>query len=171
MKREIKEIVVVEGKTDTEKLKKNFIVETIETNGSRISKKTIELIKKVNLERGVILFLDPDGSGEKVRRILENNLENFKQAFIKKRNKKVKKVGVAEASDDEIINAIENVATFQKNKQSLSWKEYLELNIDSKLKRTIICENYNMSYCNNKQLFKRLNMISKTKNDVKKILF
>jgi ribonuclease M5 len=120
MKREIKEIVVVEGKTDTEKLKKNFIVETIETNGSRISKKTIELIKKVNLERGVILFLDPDGSGEKVRRILENNLENFKQAFIKKRNKKVKKVGVAEASDDEIINAIENVATFQKNKQSLS---------------------------------------------------
>jgi hypothetical protein len=28
-----------------------------------------------------------------------------------------------------------------------------------------------MSYCNNKQLFKRLNMISKTKNDVKKILF
>jgi ribonuclease M5 len=121
MKPYIKEIVVVEGKTDSVKLQSLFNVDTIETNGSRLSKDTISLIKKANEHRGVILFLDPDGPGEMIRRKLENTLINFKQAFIKKTDVTSKrKIGIAEANDKAIINALKNVVTFNKNIESIS---------------------------------------------------
>ncbi len=45
MKR-IKEIIVVEGKTDTALLKELFEVETIETHGLALDDKTLNLIKR-----------------------------------------------------------------------------------------------------------------------------
>ena len=67
-KKIIKEIIVVEGKNDTNQLKKYFNVETIETKGLGINKKTIDLIRNINDKRGVILLLDPDTPGEKIRK-------------------------------------------------------------------------------------------------------
>ena len=63
----IKEVIVVEGVNDTKRLKSFFGVDTIETHGLGLKKETIELIKKINDKRGVILFLDPDTPGEKIR--------------------------------------------------------------------------------------------------------
>jgi ribonuclease M5 len=121
MKSFIKEIVVVEGKTDTAKLKSLFNVDTIETNGSRLSTKTLSLIQQASLNRGVILFLDPDGPGEMIRRKLEHNLINFKQAFLKKKDIiDNKKIGIAEANNKSIINALAKVITFNKNNESIS---------------------------------------------------
>ena len=45
MKR-IKEIVIVEGKTDTQLLKELYDVDTIETHGLALDDKTLELIKE-----------------------------------------------------------------------------------------------------------------------------
>ena len=42
-KQKIKQVIVVEGKTDTNHLKKLFDVDTIETNGSAVSKSTLNL--------------------------------------------------------------------------------------------------------------------------------
>jgi ribonuclease M5 len=121
MKPSIKEIVVVEGKTDTAKLQSLYEVDTVETNGSYLSKETISLIQKVADKRGVILFLDPDGPGEMIRRKLENNLINFKQAFIKKTDIiGSKKIGIAEANDNAIVNAFKNLVTFNKSNESIS---------------------------------------------------
>jgi len=117
MKKAINEVVVVEGKTDTIKLQKLFDVQTIETNGSALNQETINLIKLVAKKQGVILFLDPDYPGETIRKKLSNELIEFKQAFIKKTDmhKNAKKIGIAEATNEAIINAIEHVATYKKN--------------------------------------------------------
>ena len=48
MKR-IKEIVIVEGKTDTQLLKELYDVDTIETHGLALNDKTLELIKEASL--------------------------------------------------------------------------------------------------------------------------
>ncbi|MBR4421464.1 MAG: toprim domain-containing protein, partial [Erysipelotrichaceae bacterium] len=66
----IREVIVVEGKNDTRRLQAFFDVDTIETHGLGLKKETIDFIRKVNEERGVILFLDPDHPGEKLRNIL-----------------------------------------------------------------------------------------------------
>ena len=58
MKR-IKEIVIVEGKTDTQLLKELYDVDTIETHGLALNDKTLELIKEASLTRGVIVLTDP----------------------------------------------------------------------------------------------------------------
>jgi len=83
-KKTINEIVVVEGKTDSVKLQQLFNVDTIITNGSAINKETISLIKQLALGRGVILFLDPDGPGEKIRKTIVNAVGETKQCFLKK---------------------------------------------------------------------------------------
>ncbi|GHU30896.1 hypothetical protein FACS1894166_01340 [Bacilli bacterium] len=128
MKQRIKEVIVVEGKTDTAKLQSLFDVTTIETNGSHLSQKTVALIQQTAARQGVILFLDPDGPGESIRRKLENAVDKFKSAFIiRKAMGKHHKVGIAEADDKAIIKAIKQAATFDKKIDSLSWHEYSSL--------------------------------------------
>jgi ribonuclease M5 len=83
-KQKIKQVIVVEGKTDTNHLKKLFDVDTIETNGSAISKSTLNLIKQVAKTKGVILFLDPDYTGNLIRKKIAQHLEQFDEAFIVK---------------------------------------------------------------------------------------
>ena len=45
--KKIKEIVVVEGKTDTALLKELFEVDTIETHGLALDQQTLELIQEL----------------------------------------------------------------------------------------------------------------------------
>ncbi len=55
--RKIKEVVVVEGKTDTATLKQLFDVDTIETSGSGINEDILSLIKTAASTRGVIILV------------------------------------------------------------------------------------------------------------------
>lgn len=160
--RTINEVVIVEGKTDTQKLQKLFNVKTIETNGSALNKQTINLIKQAATKYGVILFFDPDYQGNKIRKEVAKHLDVYKECFIQQKDIKpnMKKFGVAEASDEAIINAFENhVTNFSNYKESLSWIDYLNFNLDTKEKRLKVCNYLNISYANHKQLFKKLNLL------------
>ena len=65
--KKIKEIVVVEGKTDTALLKELFEVDTIETHGLALDQQTLELIQEASKSRGIIVLTDPDFPGKKIR--------------------------------------------------------------------------------------------------------
>lgn len=167
----IKEVVVVEGKSDSNKLKNLFNVETLETNGLSLSKRKIEEIKLIAKTKGIILFLDPDGPGEKIRKIIMEHVPEAYNCFIDKKDVlSNKKIGVAEASDEAIIYAFKNIQKFSKTHETLSWIEYLELGLDTKQKRLNLCAKLHISYCNNKQLHKRLNMLNLTYKQIEKII-
>jgi ribonuclease M5 len=119
-KKSIIDVIIVEGKSDTKKLQKIFNVDTIETNGSALSEHTINLIKNVSKIRPIILFLDPDGPGEKIRKKLEKVLTVYKQAFIKHNTITSKKFGVAEATDKQIMDALSCVVNFDSTKNSVT---------------------------------------------------
>ena len=68
----IQEVIVVEGKNDTAKLKQYFDCDTIETHGTCLSEWTLKFILKASKTRGVIVFTDPDSPGN---RILKENKE------------------------------------------------------------------------------------------------
>ncbi len=161
-KKKIDGIVVVEGKSDTNKMKSLFDVETIETNGSEISNDTINLIREVSKNHKIYLFLDPDGPGEKIRKKIIENIDKTINVFIDKKDivKNSKKIGIAEANDNAIIKAFENSITFDKHITSLSFNEYEKLSLNNVKKRTFLCSKLNISVCNNKTLFKRLNMMN-----------
>ena len=98
MKR-IKEIVIVEGKTDTQLLKELYDVDTIETHGLALDDKTLELIKEASLTRGVIVLTDPDYPGLKIRNQVDQVVDNCKHAFVDKKDAiGKKKLGIAEAN-------------------------------------------------------------------------
>lgn len=167
----ISKIVVVEGKTDTAKLKRLFNVTTIETNGSALDDKTINLIHQASKANGVILFLDPDHQGNKLRQTLKQKLINFSEAFIRKEDcLDKKKIGIAEASDNAIVNALANLKDLDLKKTSLSWNDYLDLNLNNKAKRNKISEQLNIPYFNHKQLFKMLNAIGIDKEQVRRMI-
>ena len=77
----IKEVILVEGKNDTKKVKKIFPnVETFVTNRYDITKPKINVIKKINETRGIICFLDPDRVGKRIRDILIKEIPDKSEA-------------------------------------------------------------------------------------------
>ena len=170
--RKIKEVVVVEGKTDTVTLQKLFNVDTIETDGLQLSKQTLEMIEEVNKKRGIIVLTDPDFPGRKIRDRIQERVPNCKHAFVEKKDAiGKKKLGVAEAKEEAIIKALENCVTFSSARDSLSWSDFLSLDIIGNKKRRLqVYESFHLGYGNVKTLYKRLNMVGITKQQIVSIV-
>ncbi|MBR3251238.1 MAG: ribonuclease M5 [Erysipelotrichaceae bacterium] len=171
----IKELIVVEGKNDTKRLQSFFDVETIETHGLGLNRQTIELVKEANEKRGVILFLDPDTPGEKIRKKLNDEIPNLKNAFILKEDGRTsRKVGIEHASKEVLEEALNNLITYTDSKSSISMQEFYQLglsgNDDSALRREKVYRHFHLGKCNGKTLFKRLNMLGIDKDEIEKIL-
>ncbi len=171
----IRELIVVEGKNDTGRLKSFFDVDTIETHGMGLSKETIELIRKVNEKRGVILFLDPDTPGEKIRNRLNQAIPGLKNAFVMKEDARTKKkVGIEHASKEILEEALGNLVSYGEFMDSLSEEEFYALglkgNEDSAKKREKVSAAFHLGKCNARTMFKRLNMLGIGYEDIEKIL-
>ena len=170
--KKIKEIIVVEGKSDTALLKELFEVDTIETHGLALDKKTLELIKEANKTRGVIVLTDPDFPGKKIRDQIQAVVPNCKHAFVSKKDATgKKKLGIAEANKEAVVLALENMVSFDVDSQSITWHEFIDLDIiGNKQRRLLVYDLFNLGYGNVKTLFKRLNMVGISKEDVLKKL-
>lgn len=171
----IKEVIVVEGKNDTKRLKDFFDVDTIETHGLGLNKETIEYIKNVNDKRGIILFLDPDTPGEKIRNRLNNEIAGLKNAFVMKEDARTsKKVGIEHASKEILEEALNNLITYTDSLNSISEEEFYSLGLkgesDSALKREKISIYFHLGKCNGKTMYKRLNMLGITYDDIVKVI-
>ena len=59
--------------------------DTLETRGSAISDETLAQIEELHDKRGVIVFTDPDFSGEKIRKIIQEAVPGVKHAFLTKK--------------------------------------------------------------------------------------
>ena len=120
MKKKIKEVIVVEGKTDTAIIQKLFDADTIETHGLALTEETLDFIEEMNKTKGVILLTDPDYPGMKIRNMIMKRIPHVKQAFVDKKDAiGKKKLGIAEAREEAIIQALENVVSFSQNTQSI----------------------------------------------------
>ncbi|MBQ6333462.1 MAG: ribonuclease M5 [Erysipelotrichaceae bacterium] len=171
----IKEVIVVEGVNDTKRLQSFFAVDTIETHGLGLKKETIELIRRINEERGVILFLDPDTPGEKIRNRLNEEIKGLKNAFVMKEDARTrKKVGIEHADKEVLEEALKNLVTYGEVKETISHEEFYELGLmgqeDSQTKREKVSAYFHLGRCNAKTLLKRLNMAGLSYKDIEGII-
>ena len=164
----IKEIIVVEGKDDTTAIKRSVDADTIETNGSAISKETLIKIQHAQEKRGVIVFTDPDYPGRRIRAIIEEHVPGVKHAFLSKEKtiaKNGKGLGIEHAKDDDIRDALANIYT-PKSDADETPNIPLDVLVGGKLighpkskeRRTRIGELLKIGYTNGKQLQKRLSI-------------
>lgn len=172
----IKELIVVEGKTDLIFLKSFLDADIVITNGSEISKNTLDFIKEANEKQGVIILTDPDYPGLRIRNIITNYIGDCKHAYVEKSKAiKGKKVGIAETKKEDILEALKNVVTYKKNNQKLvSESDLYDLGLlgktDSKSKREKVCDYYHLGWCNAKTFLKRVNMFGLTIKEIKEVI-
>lgn len=168
----IKEVIVVEGKNDTLKIKQAVDADTIETNGSAINEETIDMIRHAQRKRGVIIFTDPDYPGEKIRKTIDQEISGCKHAFLMQHEARTdKKVGIEHASITAIQKALKNVYEVEQVYESDIEKQHL-LHYGliggkgAKEKRERLGELLHIGYTNGKQLLHRLHMFRISKKEL-----
>lgn len=168
----IKEIIVVEGKNDTNKLKQCIECETIETSGTHLSKAKLKMLKEVNEQVGIIVFTDPDTPGNLIRSRIIEAIPNAKHAFIKQSlAKTTKKIGVEHASKKDIIESLEHVITYQEQvEETITLNDMIELGLNGQPRSVMLREALGdllfIGKCNVKTLWKRLNIMQINKEKV-----
>ena len=171
-------IIVVEGIHDESKIKEVYPdISCVVTNGSEISKDTINLIKELSKNNKIIIFTDPDHPGEKIRNIIEENVKDVSHAFLRSnicRSKNGKKVGIEHASSEAIIDAVSNVITKTNKEDTITNIELYTLglngNDNSRILRDKISDYLNIGRPNAKTFLKRLNLLGLTKDDLINII-
>ncbi|MEG0289832.1 MAG: ribonuclease M5 [Erysipelotrichaceae bacterium] len=172
----LKEIIVVEGKHDSDTLKKYIDCDTIETNGTHLGKEILALIQQAQKTRGVIIFTDPDAPGEKIRQIINQNVKGCKNAFVEKAKAKTnKKVGIEHASKEVILTSLQHLMSYSDEiKETLRYEEFIDFDFMGKEKSALLREKLGkrlfIGRPNAKTLFKRLNMLQLNKQDIEKLL-
>lgn len=172
----ISEIIVVEGKNDTHKIKQAVNADTIETNGAGMTKETIALIRLAQKKRGVIIFTDPDFAGNKIRERINQVVPGCKHAYLPKSEATPKNnrasVGIEHASHEAIREALQHVHEVAEVKFSdVSRADLVALGLigtsDAKEKRELLGAHLHIGYANAKQLLKRLQLYNISRNELK----
>lgn len=162
----IQEVIVVEGKHDSQRLKQFFACETIETGGSSIGDVVIEKIQRAAQTKGVIIFTDPDTPGNQIRHIINQKVPGCKHAFVDKHNSRTdKKVGIEHADKEVLWQALQNLVTIKDVKQgSLTMHDLFDLGLtggkDSAALRQKVGEHYHLGDGNAKTMLARLNSLN-----------
>ncbi|WP_077623889.1 ribonuclease M5 [Sediminibacillus massiliensis] len=162
----IKEIIVVEGKDDTAKIKQAIDADTIETNGSAVNQEILDQIKHAQQKRGVIIFTDPDYPGQRIRHIVSNAVPGCKHAFLPRSEAKAKHdkgIGIEHASAASIRRALSEVYEIGVSVDyEITREDLLRFGLlggpKARHRRERLGTELKIGYTNGKQLLKRLQM-------------
>jgi len=173
--KEIKEIIVVEGKSDKTFLETFLKADILIANGSAVDGFDKNYLIELAKVRGVIILTDPDYPGEKIRKEIASYLPTSKHAFVRKEYSiKHHKVGVAEATKEEVLRALSNVVTFDETKKgNLTLTDLMDLNLaglDSSINKEKVINYYHLGVCNSKTLLNRLNLLQVSKKELEKVI-
>lgn len=160
----IKEVIVVEGRHDTNAIKRAVEADTIETGGSRLSQATLRQIRLAQERRGVIVLTDPDYAGERIRKIITQHVPGVKHAFID-RHEGVKNgdIGVENAPPEAILRALGRTHVSHHNPEPrIAWHDLIDLGLVGGNRAAALRETcgelLGIGICNAKQFYQRLTM-------------
>ncbi len=173
---QIKEIIVVEGKSDKQFLETFLKADILTCNGSAIDGFNKEYLIELAKKRGVVILTDPDYPGEKIRKEISSYLPICKHAFVRKEYSiKKHKLGVAESTKEEVLRALKNCVTFDSNHVgNLTPTQLFLLHLSgphSTSNKEKVMEHYHLGHCNSKTLLKRLNLLNVTQEELEKIIY
>ena len=160
----IKEIIVVEGRDDITAIKRVVDAHIIALNGfSALSKKTINKMVELSQNNDLILFTDPDFAGKKIRDTLKKYIPNIKHAFVSQKDAtKNDNIGVENANDKAILEALKNVVTANQDVENrFNISDLIDNGFvsgsNAKERRIMLGDMLKIGYYNAKQLLKALN--------------
>ena len=133
------------------------------------------MLKELSKTRKIIVFTDPDFPGKQIRNKIASSVECIHCFIDKDKAIKGKKVGVAEANIEYILEVLKekiNVSSYQRGNIEISDLNYYGLNGDSNssMLRDKLSSYLHIDHCNVKTMVKRLNMLGITKEKLKDIM-
>ena len=169
-KLKINEIIVVEGRDDITAIKRVVDAHIIALNGfSALSKKTINKMIELSKTNDLILFTDPDFAGKKIRDTLKRYIPSIKHAFVSQKDAtKNDNIGVENANDKVILEALKNVITASQNiEDRFDISDLIDNGFvsgsNAKERRIMLGDILKIGYYNAKQLLKALNSFNISK--------
>lgn len=172
-------VFVVEGRNDASRLKQIYPELTIiTTNGSAINPDSVEVLKELDQSHDIVLFLDPDHAGERIRRLLGKTLTHVYHAFLDQENahsKNGKKIGVEHASSEDIMLALKDMQNVRYDSTSDVTHSFLHDmmltgNLDSKKLRAKLSSILKIGHVNGKTLYQRLKLFNISKERIIEVL-
>ena len=171
------EIIVVEGRHDYQKVKAVLPdVDILMTNGSAIDDRFLDQLERLSHAHDIIVFVDADNAGERLRRIISKRIPSVKHAFIERQlslSANEKKVGIEHADHETILKALD-LKRSSKPGSDITPHFLLEKSLigenESKRRRLFLCETLNIGYVNGKGLFHRLSLFGITQQEIEEVL-
>jgi ribonuclease M5 len=166
----IKEIIVVEGKDDESAVKLAVDAEVIITSGFGITEETFRRIEFAQEKKGVIVFTDPDYAGEQIRKRINRRIKGCKNAYLSRKDaRKNNDIGIENADPESIKYALETAKCIMETASTIFTSKILYENnltggTDSVKRREELGRILGIGYANGKQLVKRLNSYSISKD-------
>ena len=168
----IKEVLVVEGRSDVARIRASHIdVDMITTDGFNLKPHTLEQIRCAYEKRGIIILTDPDRAGEQSRKFLTDRFPKAKHAFIPRTDAIANNdLGVEQASPDAIRLALSKVrcATYEPQ-ETFTMQDIAAAGLngtpDAADRRAEVGAILGIGYGNAKQFLKRLNHYGVTRDE------
>ncbi|MDY0276611.1 MAG: ribonuclease M5 [Acholeplasma sp.] len=172
-------IFVVEGRNDVTRLKQVFPnLNVVSVNGSAINDDVLEMLIDKSKNHEIVLCMDPDYPGEKIRKTIASKISNVSHIFIEKSvaySKNKKKIGFEHLSDEEIKKSLENIV-----KQNTQWESDLTMDflyekklighINSRELRNKVSKKLKIGHVNGKTMLNRLKKFNISIKDLAKVL-
>ena len=169
-------VLVVEGKTDKDFIKTFLDCDIVTTNGSEVLRETIEYLKELSKIRQIVVLTDPDAPGKRIRDILNSEIPSCQNAYVRKEvSVKNGKVGVAESTKEEVLEALSHIIPNTNNRKSeITYADLYELGLVSKYgsteKREAVEKALHIGHSNGKAFLKKCQCLGLDKEGIKRIL-
>jgi len=159
-------VLIVEGKDDETLIKSFLEVHVFKSDGYNIRNEDIKFLNKAAKLYKIIVLTDPDEAGERIRKRINENVENTHNVFLDRSLcNKHGKHGVAESTKQHILERLKDYITLESPRignVTIFQLNQLGLNGDSKAKekRDYICKRFSLGVCNGKTMLERLNLLN-----------
>lgn len=171
----MKTIIIVEGKSDTRRLKEIYPdIITFQTSGMGLDQQKIDELKRLEAS-GVqlICMTDPDYPGERIRQILSENLPTLSHAYVSRAKSRAAngKIGIESCTQSEIENALSNIVSKSEPLTIYDLTFMLDAGLSgNKQRREQFCDKVGIAFGNNKKVVKQLNSFGIDPKLVSKVL-
>lgn len=168
---DIKEIIVVEGRDDTQAVQRAVRCETIETHGFGMPEDMWKSLDTAYRNKGLIILTDPDHAGDGIRKRIKERYPDSKEAFLpRSRAIKGRDVGVENARPEDIREALSKARAEETDTAGEITREmFEEAGLDgvpgSRRRREQTADILGVAYGNAKALLARINAFGITREE------
>lgn len=167
----LKEVIVVEGKSDIQRIAQAVEADCIATEGFTLRADVLEQIEAAYNKRGIIILTDPDTAGERIRRFLSKKFPNAQHAFVAREDALANNdIGIEQASPEAIRRALAKLHTQTMTSSELfTMQDMVAHDLTgcpaSAGRRALIGDKLGIGYGNSKQFLYRLNHYGITREE------